>query len=77
VITVRAGKTGEFGMTKEQTHETIETIVTSIDVMMTLSEMMYEEKLHSNHKHYNMYREQYEQKKDLLRRSLLTLVSKD
>ena len=64
-------------MTKEQTHETIETIVTSIDVMMTLSEMMYEEKLHSNHKHYNMYREQYEQKKDLLRRSLLTLVSKD
>lgn len=54
----------------DQKHLTIDTIVTCIDDMMTLSEMMYEEKLHSNHKHYNEYREQYEQKKDLLRRSL-------
>ena len=64
-------------MTKEQTHETIETIVTSIDNMMTISEHMYEEKFLSNHREYHKLKDEYEQKKDLLRRSLLTLVSKD
>ena len=75
VTTAIVGRHGGFGMmTEQEIKSTVETFVTCIDEMMTLSEHMYEEKLYSNHRQYHKYKEEYEQKKDLLRKSLFYLM---
>jgi hypothetical protein len=76
VSIVTVGKIGEFGMSNQKTYQKIETIVECIDDMMHLSEKMYEERLHSNYRQYYQYKDQYEQKKELMKRALCEIILK-